>query len=213
MLFRSRRLSEKSVTPFRPEADEDAIKNAAKLMKKDFAGYDPESHKVTIINPNAGELPIRSWELENFTKTAKRILENDENNLVALIGLESAAADGAHMERELKNPRLVNLIGKTATLQDVVDLCRIAKVFLTNDSGPAQYASITGTQVVALFGPETPSLYGPLGDNVHCLYSGFSCSPCLTAFNHRNSNCTDNQCLKAITVDKVANLCLKLLKG
>jgi len=202
-----RRLSERSVTPFRPPPSKDAIENATMLLKKTFPDYDAKSHKVTIINPNAGELPIRSWELENFTRTAKRILEDDE-----IIGLESAAADGTYMERELKNPRLINLIGKTASLQDVVDLCRIAKVFLTNDSGPAQYASITGTQVVALFGPETPSLYGPLGDNVHCLYSGFSCSPCLTAFNHRNSKCTDNLCLKAITVDEVTNLCLNLLK-
>ncbi|MFQ5431448.1 MAG: glycosyltransferase family 9 protein [Nitrospinota bacterium] len=207
-----RRLSERSVTPFRPEPAKDALKNATKLMKKAFPDYDAQSHKVTIVNPNAGELPIRSWELEDFTQTAKRILDDDEKNLVALIGLESAASDGKYMEKEVKNPRLVNLIGKTETLQDVVDLCRLAKVFLTNDSGPAQYASITGTQVVTLFGPETPALYGPLGNNVHCLYSGFSCSPCLTAFNHRNSKCKDNLCLKAITVDKVTNLCLKLLK-
>ena len=207
-----RKLSEKSVTLFRPKAGDGAVKNAAMLIKKTFPKYSSDKHRLTIINPNAGELPIRSWELDNFTKTAKRILDDDENNLVALIGLESAAKDGTYMEKELNNPRLVNLIGKTETLQDVVDLCRIAKVFLTNDSGPAQYASITGTQVVALFGPETPALYGPLGKNVHCLYSGYSCSPCLTAFNHRNSKCKDNLCLKAITVNEVTNLCLKLLK-
>jgi ADP-heptose:LPS heptosyltransferase len=208
-----RSLPENMLTPYRPAPEKEAIKNALKLMKKSFAEYSSKIHRLTIINPNAGELPIRSWELDNFTQTAKRILDDDEKNLVAIIGLESAAADGMYMEKELNSERLVNLIGKTASLSDVVDLCRLAKVFLTNDSGPAQYASITGTQVVALFGPETPALYGPLGDNVHCLYSGFSCSPCLTAFNHRDSKCKDNQCLKAITVDKVTNLCLKLLRG
>ena len=203
-------LSEGLVTPFRLPANDEAAQNGVQILSKGFPDYSPR-HRVTIMNPNAGELPIRAWELENFALTAKRILEADETNIVALIGLPDAMPDAAFMQRRIKDPRLVNLIGMTKTLEDVVDLCRVAKVFLTNDSGPAQYASITPVQVVSLFGPETPALYGPLGDNVHCLYAGLSCSPCLTAFNHRNSPCKDNQCLKAITVDEVTELCLKLL--
>jgi len=206
-----RHLPETMVAPYRLEPTDDAIKNGAGLIKRKYPAFSPE-HAVVIMNPNAGELPIRAWELSRFTETAKRILEADEKHLVALIGLPDASDDGRYMEKMIENDRLVNLIGMTESLQDVVDLCHVSKVVLTNDSGPAQYASLTGVNVVVFFGPETPALYGPLGENVHSLYAGFSCSPCLTAANHRNSVCTDNRCLKAIGVDEVTELCLALLK-
>ena len=51
-----------------------------------------------------------------------------------------------------------------------------------------------------MFGPETPQLYAPLAEHAHSLYLSFACSPCLTAYNHRNSPCDgDNQCLKQIS--------------
>jgi len=34
---------------------------------------------------------------------------------------------------------------------------------LTNDSGPAHFASITNMHTFVIFGPETPALYGSLG--------------------------------------------------
>jgi hypothetical protein len=57
---------------------------------------------------------------------------------------------------------------------------------------------------VALFGPETPRLYGPLGDHASCLHRALPCAPCLTAYNHRHSPCDgDNQCLKRIAPAQV----------
>jgi hypothetical protein len=55
-----------------------------------------------------------------------------------------------------------------------------------------------------LFGPETPALYAPLTAQCHSFYSQWPCSPCLTAYNHRDSFCDgDNQCLKVIAPDSV----------
>ena len=57
---------------------------------------------------------------------------------------------------------------------------------------------------VALFGPETPALYAPLGGRVECMHRALPCSPCLTAYNHRRTPCDgDNQCLKRIAPDEV----------
>jgi hypothetical protein len=40
-----------------------------------------------------------------------------------------------------------------------------------------------------------------------------ACSPCLTAYNHRDSFCDgDNQCLKVITVAEVEKLVLHKLQ-
>ena len=40
-----------------------------------------------------------------------------------------------------------------------------------------------------------------------------TCSPCLSALNHRSSPCTDNQCLQAIAVDQVLAHARRLLDG
>ncbi|MGH8475422.1 MAG: glycosyltransferase family 9 protein, partial [Methylococcales bacterium] len=79
-----------------------------------------------------------------------------------------------------------------------------AVLLITNDGGPGQFAAMTPIPTIILFGPETPALYGSHSPNAHFFYSGLSCSPCLTAYNHRNSPCDgDNQCLKRISPEQV----------
>lgn len=84
-----------------------------------------------------------------------------------------------------------------------MDLLSLAHVLVTADSGPAHFASLTSIKNIVLFGPETPLLYGPLGQNTSCLFAGLACSPCLSAYNHRKTSCTDPKCMKAITVEEV----------
>ncbi len=205
-----RHLPESLITPF--ELPDSAVRreNGAALIRSKYPQLTP-AHKITIINPNAGELPIRAWEIEKFAQTAKRILDSGPDRLVVIMGLPDAMHDGLFIERHVNDPRCINLIGITKSLGDVVDICCVSKILLTNDSGPAQYASITPAHAVVLFGPETPQLYSPLGGRVRAVYSGISCSPCVTAANHRNTACMDNQCLKIIPVETVADICLEIL--
>jgi len=205
-----RELTDKMVTPLKLPKTREAEQNGMEIVRSRFPSLS-DSHKLIIFNPNAGELPIRAWPLENYISVANSLLEDDENAVVLIIGLPDAINDGEQMEKEVNSERLVNLIGVTKTLGDVVDLCHISKLILTNDAGPAQYAALTDTSVVVFFGPETPLLYRPLGDKVYPQYSNFSCSPCLTAANHRNTSCRDNQCIKTIPVEKVTKLCKKIL--
>jgi hypothetical protein len=62
------------------------------------------------------------------------------------------------------------------------------------------------------YGPETPALYGPLG-NALPIYSNMSCSPCVSATNHRKTSCRDNQCLKIIKPDSIFNLLRPHISG
>jgi hypothetical protein len=79
----------------------------------------------------------------------------------------------------------------------------VADVLVTNDSGPGHFAALTSINTVVLFGPETPALFGPVGENQHALYAGLACSPCVSALNHRFSMCKNNVCMQAITVEQV----------
>ncbi|MCX5839466.1 MAG: glycosyltransferase family 9 protein, partial [Deltaproteobacteria bacterium] len=76
-----------------------------------------------------------------------------------------------------------------------------------------QFAVLTPIKSILFHGPETPVLYGPLSDKVHVFYRSLSCSPCLTAYNHRNSPCDgDNVCLKSIQPEEVLEKALSILQ-
>ena len=63
-----------------------------------------------------------------------------------------------------------------------------------------------------LFGPETPVLYGSLSPRAVNLHKPLSCSPCLTAYNHRRSPCDGNNvCLKSISPEEVLAVATELI--
>jgi ADP-heptose:LPS heptosyltransferase len=73
---------------------------------------------------------------------------------------------------------------------------------LTNDSGPGHFSAVTDLRTFVIFGPETPRLYGSLGNSTP-IYAGLACSPCVSAANHRKTPCTDNVCLQVIKPEVV----------
>ena len=79
----------------------------------------------------------------------------------------------------------------------------LAEILVTNDSGPAHFASLTPIDVVTLFGPETPRLFGAIGERSHLFWAGTACSPCVSAYNNRVLSCHDNVCMQRIEVDQV----------
>ncbi|MCJ7800106.1 MAG: glycosyltransferase family 9 protein, partial [Polaromonas sp.] len=94
---------------------------------------------------------------------------------------------------------VIDLTGYTRSISELLALFHVARLLVTNDGGPGQFAALTPIWTLMLFGPETPSLYAPLTPHCYSFYSQWPCSPCLTAYNHRTSYCDgDNQCLKVI---------------
>ena len=103
---------------------------------------------------------------------------------------------------DFRADRIIQFAGKT-TLRQLLVLYRRSEVLVTNDSGPAHFASLTPIHVVTLFGPETPALFGARSPNATALWAGIACSPCVNAYNNRQSVCRNNLCMQAITVDEV----------
>jgi ADP-heptose:LPS heptosyltransferase len=100
------------------------------------------------------------------------------------------------------------LAGKT-TLPQLLVLYTLAELLITNDSGPAHFASMTPITVITLFGPETPLLFRALTPRAIPIWMQLPCSPCVNAYNNRQSPCRDNICMKSITVDHVFAVCCK----
>ena len=84
-------------------------------------------------------------------------------------------------------------------------LYTMADVLVTNDSGPAHFASLTPIHTVTLFGPETPLLFSAMTPRNKPIWAGVACSPCVSALNNRQSPCQNNICMQRISVDQVYN--------
>jgi len=86
----------------------------------------------------------------------------------------------------------------------------ISEFMITNDSGPGHFSAVTNMKSYVFFGPETPALYGSLG-NTRAIFAGMACSPCVSASNHRKTACADNKCLQVIKPDHVMEIIKKEL--
>jgi len=158
--------------------------------------------KIILLNPNASDIvPVRRWPLMNYIELARRLLKH-EGVYIINTGVESEKKYADVLHQSLGSTRCINLVGRTS-FSELISLYNIADILITNDSGPVHFSALTNIKTFAFFGPETPKLYGPLGDNCFVFYSNYSCSPCISAFNQRKSPCNDNKCLKAITVEEV----------
>lgn len=164
--------------------------------------YNKEQHRLVLINPNASELlPQRRWMPERYVVLADKILAAAEDVLVLITGAPAEHAEAELMRLQVASERCLNFAGATS-LRELPLLYSIALCMITNDSGPGHFSSITDMPTFVLFGPETPALYGSLGNSTP-IYAGLACSPCVSAANHRKTSCMDNACLKAIAVDQV----------
>jgi len=186
---------------FRPSPSELAEINAFLERENPRLGSAP----LILLNPNASDLlPLRRWPPLRYVQLARRLLEHYPELFIGFTGAPSEAVPNNQLADEVGSDRVIRLAGKT-TLRQVLVLYTRSAILVTNDSGPAHFASMTPIRVVTLFGPETPALFAARSPNATALWAGIACSPCVNAYNNRQSVCRNNVCMQAITVDDVFN--------
>ncbi|MFZ2542354.1 MAG: glycosyltransferase family 9 protein [Gallionella sp.] len=169
-------------------------------LHKDFPSI--KDKPLVLVYPSGGILPIRAWPIENYNQLCTKLL--DEGYAVGVIGLTGDQPVARVIVDHCQRPHCINLAGYTKSVRQLLALFHRASLLVTNDGGPGQFAALTPLPTITFFGPETPQLYQPLGSNGYSFFLSLPCSPCLTAYNHRNSPCDgDNQCLKLITPEQV----------
>jgi ADP-heptose:LPS heptosyltransferase len=161
---------------------------------------------LILLNPNASDLlPLRKWPTDRYVELAQRLLERFTDVSVGMTGAPDEAEAIGRLAAEVGSPRCFSLAGKT-TLAQLLVLYALSELLITNDSGPAHFASMTPITVITLFGPETPSLFRALTPRAIPIWMQLPCSPCVNAYNNRQSPCRDNICMKSITVDHVFSI-------
>ena len=124
---------------------------------------------------------------------------------------------GGRAERDLA-ARVTGRVGAGATslagrlsVGAFVALLARAEAVVSNDTGPVHLASALGVPTLAVFGPNTPVLYGPLAAGSRAFYRALPCSPCLTTTNYRSSRCRIHTCTASIPAGEVAGALERLL--
>ncbi len=171
-------------------------------IKAEYPAYTPQTHRIVLINPNASELlPQRRWLPQRYVEVMQAILRDHDDVLILITGAPGEREEAEALKRHVGEERCINFAGKLRLLE-LPALYSIATLMLTNDSGPGHFSSVTDLKTFVIFGPETPKLYGSLGNSTP-IYAGLACSPCVSAGNHRKTPCSDNVCLQVIQADEV----------
>jgi len=183
----------------------DEEKNAVlDIISTYYKGFDASKNPVILVNSNASDLlPQRRWDRENYADVIRGVLAYSKDAIILLTGAPAEFEGAQLLTDSVNDPRCINFAGGVKFLQ-LPHLYSVSAFMLTNDSGPAHFASITDMHTFVIFGPETPALYGSLGPTTP-IFAGMACSPCVSAANHRKTPCSDNQCIQVITPEWVFN--------
>lgn len=180
-----------------------------RLESKGFVGGN--QHRLVLVNTNASEIfPLRKWPLSRYVELCATLLVRRPDVMIALTGSRSEAPEAEFVATNVGSSRCVSLAGDTS-FTELLALYSFAALLITNDSGPAHFASLLRLPTVVLFGPETPRLYGPFGEHCISLHAGFACSPCVSVYNAKKSPCKNSLCLKAISVEDVVSKSLTMI--
>jgi len=183
-----------------------------KLAKESGIEYTHGKNRLILINPNASDLlPQRRWAQQRFSELIQGIQQQYPNDLILITGspAEFAYVEKVRVVANIKNA--LNFAGQVS-FGELPPLYTLSDVMVTNDSGPGHFSAVTPLRTVVLFGPETPALYGSIGNSIP-ITANLACSPCVSAANHRKTPCQDNVCMQAITVAQVLDKVSIQLQG
>lgn len=168
-----------------------------------------EGRSLVAVNPNTGEMALeRRWPQERISEFLKNLCATHDANVILTGSKSERAYVAALVEDSGLDDRIIDLAGEIG-IDELVALFDRCDVVVTNDSGPLHIAAAVGASVVALFGPETPTLYGPLRSRpeqhhqVH--YRRMSCSPCMFVHDNKVLSCwfAQAECMSGIAADDV----------
>jgi len=172
------------------------------LAKEAGIEYVYGKNRLILINPNASDLlPQRRWAQQRFSELIQGVHQQYPHDLILITGspAELAYVEKVRVVANVKNA--LNFAGQVS-FAELPPLYTLSDVMVTNDSGPGHFSAVTPLRTVVLFGPETPALYGSIGNSI-AITANLACSPCVSAANHRKTPCHDNVCMQKISVAEV----------
>ncbi|MDP7420700.1 MAG: glycosyltransferase family 9 protein, partial [bacterium] len=192
---------QEAVLPMKiPSSDED---------RKALAGLLYENRVQTsdiLIGAHVGSGPnfvLRRWPQNRFARVFDHLVEHYNARIVLTGSPGETDLIRATIDMMNEDNRKNVIIATGLTIRQLALLIERCSLFLCNDTGPLHLASAMKTPSISFFGPNTPYVYGPLGDNNTVFYTNLPCSPCLSNFTEKTTSCKNPVCLEKIDVKEV----------
>ncbi|MBT4890296.1 MAG: glycosyltransferase family 9 protein [Rhodospirillales bacterium] len=184
------------------------IPDTAKLPSQVSGNY-------IVVNAESSETirELKSWPTENWVRLIISLREERPEYSLVLIGANAGEIQNTELSKLIgANQGIINCVGRTS-FDEFTGLIANAALVVTIDSGPVHLSALMKRPTVAMFGPETPTLYGHKLPWVRSFYKGLICSPCLAIYDAKKSvlDCQDNKCMKQITPDEVLQATFEML--
>jgi ADP-heptose:LPS heptosyltransferase len=171
-----------------------------------FSAENQSPHKIDIGINAGGDRENRRWNPNNYAALADKLIEKFNAKIILLAG-PGEEYISLQIHKKMKNDS-IDLGGKL-TLNDLTFVISELDLLITNDSGPMHIGAATQTPLVAIFGPENPTLFHPYTspDKYIVVYKHLDCQPCKT------KKCDHISCLNDITVSEVFEATEKMLSS
>jgi lipopolysaccharide heptosyltransferase I len=148
------------------------------------------------INPFCSKgSEFKRWDLENYGQLITRIVQEIGATMVILWG--PGEQDQAKALQKMAGNLAV--LACPTTVSQALSLMKKTDLYVGGDTGLMHMAALSGTPVVAIFGPTDHLVNGPYGTCHIIVRKEQQCSPC------RDKECPRKDCIKSITVDDVLN--------
>jgi lipopolysaccharide heptosyltransferase I len=146
-----------------------------------------------ILNPGAG-WASKLWPVDRFAAVARDLRRLRGTTSVVVWG---GASERGAAERIVAESSGAAIMSPDTSLQDLGELCRLARLFISSDTGPLHLAAAVGTPCVGLFGPVPATRNGPYGPQHVAVEPSDALRP---AWDDRK---TDTAAMSGIDADRV----------
>jgi heptosyltransferase-2 len=150
------------------------------------------------------ESGLRRWPVERYREIAERLI--GAGRAVTLIG----NADDAWVRPYFEGLTVRDEIG-AHDLPGTLGILASADLVITHDTGPLHLARLARAPLLALFGPTMPAQFLVEDSRTEAIWGGahLACRPCYDG--REFAACTNNLCIKDISVVTVAERALAML--
>ncbi len=149
----------------------------------------------------------KNWPTERFASLAKRILEDHQDVVIAIMGTKDDR-EKAEIIAGIDPARILDICGQTSIAQSAALFAHCALV-VGNDGGAMHLADAMGAKVVSIVpGLEFPNSIEPWHNIEYAVRHPVECAPC---YSFTYCPAGHNRCMLDIQLNTVFNQCRKIL--
>jgi len=151
--------------------------------------------------------PHKRWPPERFAALAARLIQQ-RHEVIVLTGGPDDEPLVSQISQQL-DPPPITLVGST-TLRQLAACLEPARLVVSNDTGILHIACALHRPVVALYGPTSPAITGPLGDPTRTIVIHHpDCCPSVPCYSPHHPG---RPGMASITIDEVYDAARRLLE-